>query len=325
MEKKDFLRQTEAPRTVARAAWKAAGGDAQLATSLIKPTRLKVHCKFDLTDEKFGGLVYIEWDFSDNSARIVEGIVSSSKKILNVPLDLPTRNFIDRITWGNKSDLQMSGNTNIFQNSLEKLLEESDSELHTALSNNSIDQFESALKKIIQNSLNVAQPKFSTRIEVVRRIDQERKTEKTLADKGHVFPAEVKINPVKGMPVNQIPIGDLIYVELGDYPKELNKIGRLLQKRRDETGLIPAQLISRQVSDAGTLSLLVRFASDAYGKVRCGKDVKILVPKSTVSKADSMTGTDYLSGRIFRENWPIIFPVVLSLIVIFVLFWFIFI
>ncbi len=321
MDKTAFLEQSDAPRTVARAAWKAAVGNPELASSLLEPAKLKIQGKFNLVDQPFGGLVYITWNFLSNSFGVAETIVSGSRKILDVPVELPARNFIDRIRWGNQSGLQMSGNTRVLQAELTAALEDGQSELFKVISSGDVEKFKAVFSNILKTYLDTSKVELSLQTELIRKLDIESEQEK-MAKQGHTLPAEIKIHPLKGVPISKIPIGELIYVKLGDYPKELEKIAELLKNRRDQSGLIPAQLISRQITEAGTLSLMVRFASNAYGKIRCGKDVNILVPESTAAgKPRGMNSGKYSFTRLITENWPITLTIiaVLMIIIIFIL------
>ncbi len=328
MSKQDFINGAEAPRSLAEAAWESSGGNEIEANELLEPAKLRIKVKFMASNGRFGGLIFIVWSFIENGLEAATGIVSSDDGVLEIPIDLSPDQFGERVVRANKTGPKMGGNTETLQSALSESLQGAGTELKDAIQASNPDKIELEIGDLLTNNLDLTQPQLTIDIELSRRI-QEQEGEATESaggaeqegDEEYVVPAEVEIDPVKGVPVNQISIGDLIYVDLGNYPSRLQKIANVLNKRRDDSGLIPAQLISREVSEADTLALRVQFGRGVYGKIRCGKDVNILVPASTAAgKSQGMQkgGSDPL--KVITENWVIIFAVIMALIIILVVF-----
>ncbi len=325
MDKNEFLQQANAPQPLAERAWELANEDPQQAQAYLEPSKLKVNAKFRDSGGRFGGLIYISWNYAENTIDAGEAVVSSSDKILDIPIDLPPNNFHQRITRGKKTGEQMGGNTETLQTALADVLQDPGSELRSGLVGQDLAKIDVELQNLLTSNLDINNPQFTSEVVLSRKIDEIDGTEETAEaeeeSEEYEFPAEVEINPIKGVPVNQISIGDLIYVDLGNYSSELQRIAQVLDQRRDESGMIPAQLVSREVSEAGTLSLRVQFGRDVYGKVRCGKDVNILVPESTASdKSQGMQKKSLDPLEVLEENWVLILPFIIALIIILVVF-----
>ncbi|GEM_PF-4226228 len=321
MDKEEFLQQANAPRPLAEKAWEMADGDFNQAQTLLEPSKLKVQAKFRDSGGRFGGLIYICWNYTENAIDAGESVVSSSDKILDIPIDLPPENFHQRIVRAKKTGEQMGGNTETLQAALAEVLQEPASELRSGLVNQDLAKIDLELQNLLTSNLDINSPQFTSEVVLSRNIDEaaggEEAVEAEEESEEYEFPAEIEINPVKGVPVNQISIGDLIYVDLGNYSSDLQRIAQVLDQRRDETGMIPAQLVSREVSEAGTLSLRVQFGRDVYGKVRCGKDVNILVPESTAAgKTKGMQKSSSDPVEMLADNWILILPLIIAIIII---------
>lgn len=328
MSKEDFLNRADAPRSIAEAAWNAADGEEHQAEELLEPAMLRVKCKFMNSNGRFGGLLYIEWSYLENAATATSGIVSSDDGILEIPIDLAPEQFGERVIRSNKTGPKMGGNTETLQSALSEALQTTGTDLRETIKARNTDRIEKELQDLLTNNLDITQPQFTTDMELTRKVQEKSDVEEPETSEGeeeeseeYEVPAEVEIDPVKGVPIGKVSIGDLIYVDLGNYQSRHQKIANVLNDRRDETGLIPAQLVSREVSEAGTLALRVQFGQGVYGKVRCGKDVSILVPEETAAKRNrDKSSMDVDPVDFIADNWVIIFALGMALIILLVVY-----
>ncbi|MFP4687159.1 MAG: hypothetical protein ACLFN5_03515 [bacterium] len=326
MTKQEFVDSAGAPPKLAEKAWEVAEGDQDYAMQLLEPHKLSVKGKFMDGGNKFGGFLFFQWNYIEKSAPSCYAIVAGADNLMELPLDIDPGQFAERLSLELKSGTKMGGNTDIFQEALDNALSDQESHLRRAIEAGDLGEIEPAIAAILSDSLDVRSPVLSLQPVVSRQIEDIADTTPTEAqedeEERYEIPCEIEINPVKGVPLARIQIGDLIYVDLGNVTGENVKFVKPLNKRRDGSGLIPARLVARETTEAGTMKLVVQFAQGVFGVARCGKDMSLLVPPETVAmrafKTEKMDPVDFL-----EKNWVVIVTLLIALAIILIAYTFI--
>ncbi len=330
MAKEDFVADAGAPPSMAEKAWEVAEGDEDYASQLLEPHKLWVKGKFMDGGNKFGGVFFFQWNFTEKSASDCLVMVAGADNMIEIPIDVDPAQYRDRLSLELKTGTKMGGNTEILQEALSGELTDPDSALRSCIESGNLSELESYIEEILISSLDVRSPVITLQPVVTRKVEEmSDPTAGGPAEEGEEeeeerfeIPCEVEINPVKGVPLVRIQIGDLIYVDLGDVTGENVKFVKPLNKRRDESGLIPARLVARETTEAGTMKLTVQFAQGVYGVARTSKDISLLVPPETVSaRAFKSTGTNPV--EFFEQNWVIILTVLVAVTIVLIAYTFI--
>ncbi|MGM0380540.1 MAG: hypothetical protein ACQEP7_00985 [bacterium] len=325
MDEDEFVAQVNVPEKLAEAAWKVAEGDEQQAEELLVPSTLYIKSKFKDSGGRFSGAFFIRWDFEFDEASECLAIVTGGEEGVDVSLDISPNQFGDRLSMQLQTGQRMGGNTDTLQAALEENLQNSGSALRQHIDAGEIADLDKVLAELIQNNLEINKPNVNVKAEVARKIEEmddeveaaEAEAAEPEEEEQYVLPCEVEINPIRGVPLARIQIGDMIYVGLGEVEGQEEKIARVLQKRRDDTGLIPAKLVASNSTEAGTMELRVQFGQNVYGRARSGKDVSILVPQETEEKR-SFQREGFDPVEFVSKYWVILVALLVALIILFV-------
>jgi hypothetical protein len=328
MPKEDFVANAGAPPSMAEKAWEVAEGDEDYASQLLEPHKLWVKGKFMDGGNKFGGLFFFQWNFTEKSVSDCLVMVAGADNMIEIPMDVDTAQYRDRLSLELKTGTKMGGNTEILQEALSGELTEPDSDLRSCIEAGDLAELESYIEEILVSSLDVRSPVITLQPVVTRKVEEmaepstDAAVEEEEEEERFEIPCEVEINPVKGVPLARIQIGDLIYVDLGDVSGENVKFVKPLNKRRDESGLIPSRLVARETTEAGTMKLTVQFARGVYGVARTSKDISLLVPPETVSvRAFKRNGTNPV--EFLEQNWIIILAALIAITIVLIAYTFI--
>ncbi len=324
MDKEEYAAQAGAPNKLAEVAWEVAEGDEQRADELLAPATLFIKGKFKDSGGRFGGAFFVRWNFEFQEATECMAIVTGGEEGVDISLDANPAQFSDRISMRLQTGQRMGGNTDTLQAALDEILQDGSSNLRQKIDAGEIASLEGDFMELIQENLEISKPSVNLKYKVARKIEEMEEeveaVEETAAEEEeeeYVLPCEVEINPVRGVPLARIQMGDMIYVDLGNLKGQQEKIGRVLTKRKDETGLIPAKLVSSQSTEAGTMELRVQFGQNVYGRARSGKDVSILVPPQTEEirgfKHEGLDPVEFVS-----KYWVIILALLIALIILFI-------
>ncbi len=209
----------------------------------------------------------------------------------------------------------MGGFTDEVQQTLKSNLSDRNSRLYEIFQEQELNSLEDELDDLFRSKLDLDTLSLTVEAEVQRKVDgksDRSRSSLSSGTQGNEAPLKgnVKINPVRGVPISKINSGDQIFVQLNE-----SRSAQRMQEYENDDGLIPAKLISKEANAAEKLRLEVDFPNGVPGTLTCGKDVSILVPDSTKEVINSQESGNL--PNIFKDE--IFLGTAIAIIVIFII------
>lgn len=297
MNKQEFIRSVTVDNNLAESAWEKAGGDEAKARELLQGERIIFKGRFSDPDEGFYGLFYLDWGQNQTSLNDLNAVVLSDKSVEDVEPSMKSAEFKTQVEQYETSSAKMGGYTDQLSGVLKNVWSNPQSDVRKALESGESDRLQGLHRTIIGEELELEE------LSLVAESDERLKIESATpasssststatesSSRDVVLPCQIEINPVRGVPVSKISPGDMIYVEPGEVEGSEQRVVDELENHRDDSGMIPARVRSKQSTAAGNLRIDVDFDDSVKGKISCGKDVSILVPDTTRAKQQRNTG-----------------------------------
>lgn len=288
--KEEFVQSQNAPAEIAREAWEEADGDVSSARQLLMPSELSVQATFHNEDNTICGAFLLKWNHAKSE------IIKLRSTVVNDEMDnLEATNsegqFLGKLKQVSDSPKLMSGYSEELDECLRTLWKEISQKLVPAIAESNKDKFESLHVTALERDLGFSGINLNTEVDYVRTLDEldENKNSDTDADQQEsvtIPNCEAEVTPVNGVSVENLNIGDYIYIEPGNMD-EWPEIKSQIEKIQDEDGLITAQLSSISQMSEDRAHLEVQISEDVYGELKCRSDVTLKVPDETLKEHDS--------------------------------------
>ncbi|MGM0381165.1 MAG: hypothetical protein ACQEP7_04195 [bacterium] len=324
MEKEEFFEEYENfPEEIVEEAWKQADSAAG-AQELLQPSHLVMQGKISGSPRDPVGLFQINWEMKNLEQANVLG-VAVSPAVEGIAIEENPHPFRENLVELRNSNLR-----------LDRLTDELDKLLKSELKNTS-EQLMESLREIDREEIVdqvretvLAKPDFEpfeVDINLQKLLNiQTQKQEDIEEEEGEEveFRCGTEVSPTKGVSLDRLSPGDVIFVEVLDSPQSPleNRILSVLENSRDEeSGMIPAKIMSIGDKGEGTIRIRVKFGENVTGVLDCGSNINVLCPESTREKKTPGSGeTSNFDPQEFFSDYGILLLFVFTGILLILLF-----
>jgi len=306
MDIDEFVEAQDVPEPLARQAWNLAEEDETEALRLLSLSELSIKGRISNSDANINGLFLITWDFDE------ETLTRNNSIIVNASLDdldlkASPDSLVHEFQLLEDSSKVMSGYTEELTETLEKLWRNSPAKLMQHAQNYEFVELKNKHQEAIIDELGLDDFNLELDLDFTRYIEDEstgtpQDLENDEADEEsegedddepvYIRHCDIHVTPINGLSVEHLQPGDIIYVEPGKIPEDVGDLEQVLEKQRDESGFIPAELNGKRQTDDGRLELEVQFSNDVYGTLKCRRDVTLKVPEKTREEHGKFTKSD---------------------------------
>ncbi len=266
------------------------------------------------------------WDYESSTIDNFRCIVINGL-ITDFQLDVPHEDFLEKFRELENSNNLMSGYTEKLEKNIRALWTSDELEVNNFTDEEQMPKLYELHQQLLEDQFDFSNFELNQEHEftpLIKNIeDNEDDGDQSDSDydgydeydETAMIPAcDIQIAPVQGISASKLQPGDMIYVEIGEIPDKWIKLKPALEDLRDDSGLIPAQLQAKKITEYGRLDLEVQFSKKVFGSVRCSKDISLMVPESTLAKYGKL-GVNVLGG-LFQPKFILL---ALSIILVLIL------
>jgi hypothetical protein len=306
MEKEEFIESQSVSDELAEDAWEQADGDGAEASRLLSPLQQTVKGLLSNKKAEINGLFLLTWNHQD--AKLTNnGGVLVPHKIDKVSVEQDHEEFIRDLRRLEESAQLLSGYTEQLENVLKNLWQESAEEFLELYESGDLDTIRERHESFLKEQLEFEELDVNLQQNVTRAIEvdsnEESDSDNQFERSSLTIPScEVEVTPVRGVSLEALQPGDMIYVDLGDVPDKFSQLKPVLEDLRDDSDFIPVQLQKKKQTESDRYELEVQFGQNVFGTATCGRDLSILVPEATREKY----GTDNMSAAGDFLDWKVV-------------------
>ncbi len=320
MEKKEFIEAHEnIAASLVEEAWEQAEGEAEKAAELLQPQLLVFQGKLISSGQEPEGLFQLIWDLNEQEMTDAYGVMAGHISVGDVNPEMEYQLFKSKITELLESSQKMGLHTEELNQLIQAELKKPAQEFLELVEESSLDEAVNFLEEIFQEKFDCRKEEITIVPRLLRALQVEKENEEDDEEQEINFSCLPSVNPVKGVSLDRLSVGDKIFVEINDTassPQE-QKVLSVMEKFRDEkTGLLPAEIYNFEDQAGGELQIEIQFGKNVTGTLTCGSNVNLLCPEETTTKKNptgvSLEHLDF--EELLLKFWFI--PIIIGLIIL---------
>ncbi len=291
MNKQQFIENQPVKASLAEMAWEESNGEPEGAQELLEPAIIWIKGRF--FGGEIGGIFLIEWDLQSQELVENDCIVLNKNRVKGAAPRLSPQGFKDKFNKIARSSGRRAGIEQALKLKFAELWEDPQSRINRLIEEESFDGIAPIHKTVLRDTLEVELTDSDIHYTLRRKIEITRSDEEDKEpDSKQLFvPCEIIINPVKGLSINQLNRGDLIFARPGELTEEsadnaeLRMLHNKVKEQADEDSrYLTVKLLSGKAQDSGKVLLTFKITNEINGRALCGRDVKLLTPAETLQK-----------------------------------------